>query len=99
MIYLLINESRKQMINIWLSNWQTLESQKQSQKQNESGVSLVTLLSGNKKSETFGEKNRYKSGEFELVFFSEAKKMKPQEADACLLDGGVSWTSPEKSAG
>lgn len=44
MIYLLINESRKQMINIWLSNWQTLESQKQSQKQNESGVSLVTAF-------------------------------------------------------
>lgn len=93
MIYLLINESRKQSLTDKHLNHKNNHKSKTNQ------VFLWSLLSGNKKSETFGEKNRYKSGEFELVFFSEAKKMKPQEADACLLDGGVSWTSPEKSAG
>ena len=42
-------------------------------------VFVLSLLCGNKKSETFGEKNRYKSGEFEVVFFSEAIMEPTQE--------------------
>ena len=73
MIYLLINESRKQSLTDKHLNHKNNHKSKKNQ------VFVLSLLCGNKKSETFGEKNRYKSGEFEVVFFSEAIMEPTQE--------------------